>query len=265
MTHATDGLLQAYLDGEIDSKAAAELSDHLGGCAACAMELDALRSIGADVHGALGLLAAPAPPLLRARAAIAAERQAARRGGLRRLGARGLAKAAMLFLALAGAGAAAIPGSPVRRALETTIARVAELFRGADAPPAVAPVTPAAEAPDARFASGAAVLPADGRVRILLHVPTAELEVVVRLVDTPRAEIDAATEEGGVRFRTGAGRIEVSGLSAGVVTIDIPRGVQNATVEVAGRVHTYKRGDVLHLSGPAGQDSGQQVSFRIGT
>jgi hypothetical protein len=45
-----------------------------------------------------------------------------------RMGGWGLAKAAMLMLVLAGAGAAAIPD--VRRALETTFSRVVAMFGG---------------------------------------------------------------------------------------------------------------------------------------
>lgn len=265
MTHATDGLLQAYLDGEIDREAAAELSDHLAGCAVCAAELESLRHVSQQAHAAIGLLTAP-PPVLRARAAIAAERRIERSGlaRVRRMGARGFAKAAMLLLALAGAGAAAIPGSPVRRALESTIARVAELFR--DEPQvAEVPAVPAPEAPPALVTNGAGVLPSNGRVRVMLHAPSQETEVVVRLVETPRAHVEAATAEGGVRFRTGAGRIEVANLTPGTITIDIPRGVQNATVEIDGRVYAYKQGNMLQLSGPAGDERGEQVRFRPGT
>jgi hypothetical protein len=265
MIHATDGLLQEFLDGEIDGSAAAELSDHLDGCAACVGRLEAIRQTAAVAHGAFELLVVPPAPMLRARAALAAEHRRPARG-LRAAGARGLAKAAMLLLALAGAGAAAIPGSPVRRALETTLARVAELFRGADEPPvAGAPASPAADGAPVLISTGAAVLPSDGRVRVVLHSPVAGTEIVVRLADSPRAEVDARTEAGGVRFRTGAGRIEVSNLSAGVVTLDIPRSVRNATIEIDGRTHVYKQGDVLQLSGPAGTGSGREVSFRVGT
>lgn len=263
MTHATEGLLQAYLDGEIDGTAEAELRDHLGRCTACAAELESLRRVGLHTHEALGLLVAPPAPMLRARAAVSAERRVTPRGA-RRLGASSLAKAAMLLLALAGAGAAAIPDSPVRRALESTIARVAELFRAEETPVAV-PAEPGVEAPAPLAMSGASVTPSNGRVRIVLHTPAEGTEVIVRLSDTGRADVETATAAAGVRFRTGAGRLEVTNLSAGTVTIDIPRAVQNATVEIDGSVYAYKRGSMLQLSGPAGEESGPQVSFRIGT
>jgi hypothetical protein len=285
MTHATDGLLQAFLDGEIDSPAQAELRDHLDQCAACAAEADALEDMSATVHDALGLLATEDAPMMRAQAALAA----ARRGGaavqpatadtpavpagatgrlsrMTRLGARSFARAAMLLLALAGAGAAAIPGSPVRRALETTFARVAQFFGASSAPVATdAPVVVPGDAPEVVIGSRMGVLPADGRVRIVLHPPTGEVSITVRLVDGPRAQVETAMDGEGVRFRTGAGRIEVAGLAGGGVVVDIPRTAESATIEIDGLVHVYKRGELLQLSGPAGSGVGEQVRFRLGT
>jgi anti-sigma factor RsiW len=267
MTHATDGLLQEYLDGEIDSTAAAELRDHLARCAVCASELSELERVGSSVHDALALLEA-APPMVRAQASISAARSGrtverpARHAGT---GRRSFAKAAMLLLALAGAGAAAIPESPVRRALETTLARVAQLFGTAEAPATDVPAT-VAPAADAPLAGGMGVLPADGRIRVVLQAPAGEVNVHVQLVNTPRAHIATATEgDEGVRFRTAPGRLEVTGLTTGNVVIRIPRSAQHATVEVGGQVYVYKQGGALHLSGPAGTDRGEQVDFRIGT
>jgi hypothetical protein len=87
----------------------------------------------------------------------------------------------------------------------------------------------------------------------------------VQLVNTARAHIATATEGEGVLFRTAPGRLEVAGLTSGNVVISIPRSAQHATVEVGGRVHVYKQGGALHLSGPAGTERGEQVEFRIGT
>jgi anti-sigma factor RsiW len=269
MTHATEGLLQAYLDEEISSSAAAELRDHLAGCAACERELLTLRAADERVRASLALLAADEPPVLRARAAIAAHRRspARPRRSLARFGTGSLAKAAMLLLALAGAGAAAIPGSPIRRALETTFARVAQLFNGA-APPApdtALPLEPAADPAiiDA-VSSRMGVMPADGRVRVLLHAPAGPVHVHVRISDDPMAHVEAVTGDA-VRFRTGSGRIEVAGLTSGTVTIEIPRNAHGATVEVDGLVYVYKQGEILRSSGPGGRGQGDQVRFQLGT
>jgi hypothetical protein len=274
MTHATEGLLVAYVDGEIDGAAAAELNGHLAACDQCARELQVMRRLSVRTHEALALLDAPVP-LLRARAAVGAERPqhsrseaprtAAAGRSLTRLGGRGLARAAMLLLALAGAAAAAVPGSPVRRALETTIARVTQLFNGESVAPVAPAVVPVAEpaAPVYTERSSMAILPAAGRVRIVLHAPSGPLEVTVRLVPAPRAVVETASDDAAVRMRSAAGRIEVMGLGAGEVRIDVPASVPNATVEIGGMVYVYKTGDVLQLSGPAGTERAGEVRFRV--
>jgi hypothetical protein len=270
MTHATDGTLLAYVDGEIDGSAAAELGDHLAACAECARELQTLRRLSATTHEALSLVSAPAP-MLRAQAAIAAERARLERRSpasyISRLGARGLARAAMLLLALAGAAAAAVPGSPVRRALETTIARVSQLLNGEAVAPAPLPVPAPAPADVPVFSERAsmAILPAGGRVRVLLHAPAGPVDVTVRLVSSQRAVVETNTPDADVRLRSAAGRVEVIGLGTGTVTIEVPAAVAGATIEVGGLVYVYKEGRALQLTGPAGNDRGDEVRFRIGS
>lgn len=263
MTHATEGQLLAWVDGEIDDSAAAELSDHLAVCAACAGELSELRRLSASAHAALGLLDA-SPPMLRARASIAA----ARGGRGRRLswaGLSGFARAAMLVLALAGVAAAVVPGSPVRIALEATFARVAEVVQGTpDAEPVPVPAPPTA-APAPSETMGMAILPAAGRVRVVLHAPAGIVDVHVRLVEERRARVETATAQPDVRLRSAAGRIEVIGLTTGEVRIDIPRQVPLATVEIGGVIHVFKEGGRLQLAGPAGSDGGTAVRFRTGS
>lgn len=260
MSHAAEGSLQAYIDGEVDAAAEAGLRRHLGGCAACSAELAVMRSRSERAHAALSLLDRPAP-MLRAQARLAGAGTAGR-GSSRfvRLGAAGFAKAAMLMLALAGAGAAAIPGSPVRRALESTITRVAQFFNGAT--PA-APVEEMPVAAPSTETSVASIIPADGRVRIVLHEPAGAVDVTVRLIDGPRAQVAATMADGAVRFTAGTGRLEAFGLVTGAVTVDIPRAARGATVEVGDRVRVYKEGGILHLEGPEGGDQGSEVRFRI--
>lgn len=261
MTHATEGLLLAYMDGEIDDSAAAEISDHLAACVACAGELDELRRLSSSAHAALGMLDATAP-ILRARVAISAAGRGGRGRRLSWAGFSGFARAAMLLLALAGVAAAVVPGSPVRIALEATISRVATVLQNEPEPEPV-PAPPLA-APVPTESMGMAILPADGRVRVLLHAPAGAVEVHVRLVDGPRARVETTTAQPDVRLRSASGRIEVIGLTAGDVLIDIPRQVAQATVEVGGVLHVFKEGQRLQLAGPAGTDSGETVHFRTG-
>lgn len=262
MVHAAEGTLQAYLDGEIDSAAERALSDHVAVCAVCAAELETLRRADAVVEQSLALLDGPVP-VLRARAALARQRHG---GGRRmaRLGAWGLAKAAMLLLVLAGAGVAAIPD--VRRALESTFSRVVAMFSGsqledqavtgpAEPEPAEPVVAPAIERGESFVA------PADGRVQIVLEAPAGTVEVIARLVDGAQAHVETMTS-GTVALRSGTGRLALRGLGAGTVTIGIPRDVANATIEVDGVVRVYKEGGTLR--GPDAGARGSEVRFIVG-
>lgn len=265
MVHTAEGTLQAYLDGEIADAAGRALSDHVAGCAACAAELESLRRMNSRVGEALALLDSPsAAPVLRARSAIAREgRNGTRR--IARIGAWGLAKAAMLTLVLAAAGAAAIPD--VRRALETTFSRVVAMFSSeqertavpAEPAPADPPVVTPGAVPGASF-----VTPASGRVEIVLEAPTGTIEVVVELVAGAQAQVRTATDEP-VRRRVGNGRLELIGLGTGVVTIGIPRDVRTATVEVDGVVRVYKEGDLLRGAGSEAAARGSEVRFIVGS
>lgn len=271
MSHVGEGSLQAYLDGEIDGPAAAGVRDHVATCAFCAAELTALRQAGEATHAALALLDMPAP-MLRARAAIAAESRQQpghapaphRRRSALRLGSWGLAKAAMLLLALAGASAAAIPD--VRRAFESTLARVAELFGAGqeDATIPAPPPPPVVEEPGApeREVRQAFVQPAAGRLRIVLAPTAGPVEVHVRLIEASRADVQTATA-GQVRFVSSTGRLEVAGMREGVVTIGIPHTVAGAVVEI-GSARVVKEGRDLVLTGPGLSERGSEVRFVTG-
>ena len=260
MVHAAEGTLQAYLDGEIDSAAEHAQREHVAVCDVCAGELKTLRDAGGFVQESLALMDAPAP-MLRAQAAIARERRGGRR--MARIGAWGLAKAAMLMLVLAGAGAAAIPD--VRRALETTFSRVAAMFGAAQERTATVPAeletgerAPANLVPGESF-----VAPADGRVRIQLDAPASgSLEVLVQLIDGEQAHIVTATSAAGSR-RVGTGELELRDLGAGTITIGIPRGVGEATVVVDGAVRVYKEDGSLR--GSEGAARGSEVRFIVGS
>jgi hypothetical protein len=256
MVHAAEGTLQAYLDGEIHGAAERALCDHVASCAVCTAELETLRSAGGLVHQSLDLLDRPAP-ILQARAAVARER---RGRGVARLGAWSLAKAAMLLLVLAGAGAAAIPD--MRRALETTFSRVVALFGGQERTAAVPAQPEPLGEPEAVVPGESFVAPADGRVEIVLQEPAGEVEVIVRLIDEPQAHIETATT-GTVARRVGTGRLELSGLGAGTVTIGIPRSTRAARVEVDGVVRVYKADGSLH--GSDGAARGSEVRFIAGS
>jgi hypothetical protein len=267
MVHAAEGTLQAYLDGEVDSAAERALREHVAACASCAAELETLRQAAGVVQQSLAMIDTPVP-VLRAQAAVAREQ---RRGAIplgrtrrmARIGAWGLAKAAMLLLVLAGAGAAAIPD--VRRAIETTFSRVVAMFAGSPEQTATVPALPETVDPAAPVIvpGESFVAPADGRLEILLHSPQdGQLEVVVQLVDEAQAHVRTETTATASR-RVGSGSLELRDLGAGTITISIPRNARDATVEVDGVVHVYKEDGTLR--GPDAAARGSEVRFIVGS
>jgi hypothetical protein len=238
MNHATEGQLQASLDGEARSEDLAGVREHLRLCGQCAAELAALRSLNEEAANALALLDVPAPAV---QPALARVRQARAAGSGRFASSRrALARAAMLVLAAAGVASAAIPGSPVRRWLATAVERMAGVLAPAERPAAEAPVP----VPVTGSQAGASAAPAQGRVRVLLMDPGEGALVRVLLTDGPRAVV-RADESSGARFSSGAGRVEARGVERGEVVVELPRGALTATVEIDGVVVVSREGDSL--------------------
>jgi hypothetical protein len=238
MNHATEGMLQAYLDGEADGEARREIADHLGACAACAAELETLRAAGVLVGSVLANLdrrVAVQPALDAVRQQSVA--QPARQQTVRRWRA-GFGRAALFILASASIVSATVPGSPVRQWLSSAWDRVATFF-AAERQPQLAEEPLPAMVDEA----GAWVAPYQGRVRVVLTGALPEATIRIQLVDRSRAGVLA--EEAGARFSTASGRIEAAELGAGEVLVELPAGAQSAVVEVNGRIVASKDGDAL--------------------
>lgn len=258
-SHLDEGMLLAYVDGELPAAERAETERHLDACEACRAELGALSSASRALADALGLLdhrvPQTAPPR---RAPRAAPRPTARAGG----GWGALPRAAVLVLGFAAAASATIPGSPVRGWLERVLgdAPAIETAARTAAPPAEEVATLAA--PEAGPEAGVSVEPVDGRVAVVLRDASPELQVRATLVDGPRAGVYASGAAAAARFDTGAGRIEVVGAGAGELRIELPRAAAEASVTVNGRPYLSKRGGELHLSMPGGDTSAAEITFR---
>ena len=256
MSHAAEGSLQAFIDGELHGAAATALREHLAVCHACASELATLRAFSERAHVALALGDVHPHPE-RARALIAS-RPAARIRLRRRFaaaGSFGLAKAAMLLIALAGAGAAVIPGSPLRDALQSAFARA---FGPSDtAEPEPVPARPAtATRPIQSFG----VVPAAGRVRIIVRAPEGAVLIRVRETDDELARIES--EQGTpISLRTASGRAELRNVANSTVTISIPRGVAQATIEIDDAVYVRKQNGTLQLVQP--REGSSRVRIQI--
>lgn len=257
MTHLGEGTLQEWLDGELAPGPRAEADAHLAACRACAGELAELRSLNARASALVGMVDA-APPMLAAQARIARHR---RESGALAHARRALPRAAVLVLGVAGAAAAAVvPGSPVREWVERVTVEARE-----PAPALPAPVAaPEVQAPPPVAPKAVSILPADGKVQVVVTGSSPELRVRARLSDEPQAQVTATGAAVSARFRTAPGRIEVVGAGPGEVVVDLPRGADAAFVEVNGRVVAAREGSGLRSLAPRVAGSADEPVFRAG-
>lgn len=260
MTHAAEGLLQAYLDGEVTGEAEAELRAHLAACPRCDGELGELRAASALFSSSARLLgdAEPATPADQAFWRVRA--QVSRR---RLPGAGLLARAAGLVLLVSGGVMALVPESPLRRLAEGLFGEdrpAAAPIAEPPSPPAPVVTAPAIE--PAEGMPGVILVPADGRVQLRVWSIAAGATVRVDLVDGVRVSVQTEGEADGVRFRSGSGRIEVMNLGTAHVSIQIPRSLPYASLEVDGRQWLFKNGDQLRLTGPIVEQSENTLVFR---
>lgn len=232
MSHYTEGVLQAYLDGEVAGESRAAVAAHVAGCAACAGRLRELGDLADAFRNAIALTdVAPLPS-----AALNELRVRARATRSNWFAAAGLARAASMVLGLTLVAAAAVPGSPLNGWLRQVLAREDEPLPVAPAPPEAAPPQ----------LGGIYFAPADGRIRIGLRSLAPNATVEVSLVDSDRALVEAADIK---NFRTSPGRADVVGAS-GAVRIFIPRVARDAAIEVDGELYVTRVGDEFKLVNP---------------
>jgi hypothetical protein len=248
MLHVAEHELLAFIDGELKDDRCSQVDGHLEGCAGCTRDLEALRSASRSLS--LALQQTDVIPDYDIEAVLARKRSR----GKRHLALRALAKAAVLLFAVGAAGAAAIPGSPVRawigEAWDETKSIIGLAPEGAE---------PALDQPALPDVSRVAVAPADGNVRI--DIRNASPEAMVRVVVVEGT--DAAVTAEGARFRTGSGWIEVLNAGPGEIRIELPRGARSATVAIDGTEAVLKRGAGLRLVAPAADSSASELLFRV--
>lgn len=231
MTHATEGVLQAYLDDELSPQERADLAAHVAQCASCARELEALDAASQDLTALLRSIDVTVS-VEEARQAFERARWLERSRRARRV----LGRAAVLTLFVAGAAAAAVPGSPLRR-------WVSDLLGGAATSRVSAPAATPAPAPAAPAA--VSIRPLDGRVSVVVRDAAPGTRVHVELLDSDLASVEGRGAAVG-KFETSPGRIEVSAPQAGDVIVALPHDA-NATVALNGRVVLRKEGQTLRV------------------
>jgi hypothetical protein len=258
MIHVDEGTLQAWMDGELSGVARAETEAHVASCPACAATAHTLRVLSARAHEALMLLgdAPEATPVL-----AAGIRHGARSGRLRvRAIPAGLLRAAAVVLIFGGVVAAAIPGSPLRRWIESSLRDETPAVPTVDttSPPPVVEAPPRIEPVQE---TGASIQPADGILLIRLQDVGPDTEVMVRVVDENVAWARWSASNIEVRQRSGAGRLEISNVGPGLMTILVPRSARSAIVEVDGSVWWTLENGRIRILGPQPERSGDEVVF----
>jgi anti-sigma factor RsiW len=241
MTHVEEGVLQAYLDAEVTAGARADIDRHLHSCSTCAAELERMRNASHLFHNVLQDSDVVAP-VLAAQARFATSRRSALRPMAVPQPRRAWARAAMFVVGLGAVASAAVPGSPVRAWISDALTRAGLLNEPQSAAAPVLPEEAPAVQRDATAESTALSIEAvDGRIRVILRNVSPETVVTVRPVDSDRAVVEATGAAAKARFRTGAGLLEVDGVTGGTVIVEIPRSATDAVVEQDGKT-IYRTG-----------------------
>ena len=258
VTHPDEGVLQGYLDGELDSPSRDETCLHLEGCQRCSESLAELRELSDATSGALSPLAIATPELRAAELRTAHE--AHRRARMRLLGIPfpsqpWLRAAAVLVVAL-GVTAAALPGSPVRGWLGTGW----QLVSGTPSTDVeLTGTTGESLATPSATEAGVRVGAVDGEVLVVLRDLEPGTEFEVLLVDGGQVGVFAGP---GSVFSSRSGVVEVRSPTE-EVRIELPRGLARATVEVNGAVYLRKIDGRLELIGAAEDSTASTVRFRV--
>ncbi|MEQ9398041.1 MAG: hypothetical protein RJQ04_02625 [Longimicrobiales bacterium] len=269
MNHISEEGLLALRDG--DDLAAAD-AGHLEGCVECQARYDDVEARARTVSAALEVLdeswdmdAARASVRSRV-AAVTAARAADPASSVRPLAVPGgasstvwrapLARAAVIVLLLGGT-ASALPGSPVRDWLSTLLGGglVVEEIPGAGVEGASAP----SAAPAAADAQGTGIrLAAEAPLRISILGLGPDQDVIVRWITVDEVAVLAPA---GSRFTSSDGRVEAV-VSGGPVTVELPRTMTPATLEVGGRIYLRRSADGLEVQGPTVDRSDDRIFFR---
>ncbi len=212
--HPSDATLLALIHGELAEGTRAETEEHVASCDICAAQLAELRDGDAIVAGLLATLDHPLPrrlpPVL------------TRAPRLSRI-----AIAASIALLVAGAAAAAVPGTPVHRWVQEHLTASAhrEISR---------PATPVASSSTDQVASGVEVVAAGG-LTVSFREPEAAGTLIVATGDGSNVSLRAFS--GAVAYQVGAGRIGVDNQrGAGRYQLEVPQTLERLTVLVGSQV-----------------------------
>lgn len=262
MDHQTDGELQAYLDAELSSEEMELMAGHLKVCTDCRVRLGELRMAAEHfqqvVHEFDTLLGAQSPTI-----PIQPRAVPARVARSNALGRRALSRAAVFLLLAAGAAAAVVPGSPLRELIGRLVSQRAEPAF-VEAPARL--VDQAEPEPPAGIPS-VTIDPVDGVVHVRVRRFASGSMVRVRLVPGPDARVTLVSGHHDTRFSVGPGSLLVDGMGSATtaeILVELPRGLNSATVDVDGRRSLVASPDGLRRSGDQGGTPEDEVVLRVG-
>jgi len=209
--HLSDATLLALIHGELDDRAARA---HLAGCAECATRSAALARADAETGALLSLLDHPMPSR-----PMPVPRHAGPRWARPAI-------AASLALLLAGAAAAAVPGTAVHRWIVSQFGAAPEIA------PALVPTAPAPAPVSAQ--AGGVELPGSEALTVTFAVAEPAGRLTVSVGSQAGAVLHAYG--GDVAYQVRKGRIAVDNRQpAGRYTLEVPADLARLTVVVAGR------------------------------
>jgi hypothetical protein len=213
--HPSEATLLALIHGELNDDAAAAVREHLSGCGACAGSEAALRESDQEIAILLRSLDHRAPVL---RPPAPALRPRFRHTAL----------AASLALLLAGAAAAAVPGTSLNRWIRSRLDGAPPT-----APRAAPPLPAPAPASQAQAAAGVEI-PTPRTLVVSFAAPEPGGMLTVSTGD--RADAALRAYGGDVAYRVGDGRIAVDNRRpAGRYTLEVPVTLGHLEVLVGAR------------------------------
>ncbi len=258
--HPDPGLIQSFLDGELEEGEERDVHFHLEGCADCRARAEVLTRAADTVGRGLALL--DTDPELGAARDRLRFRRAGRPGKDTLLPwhrRSSLPRAASIALLLTGAAATALPGSPVRSWLgdrwDALVGSPTATGPASEVPGTAVDVV---EAYPLGGPETGITLPA-GEAGVELWIRDLPPEATIRVVWVEEGQAGIFAGEG-TRYRRQDSRLEAQ-APPGSVRVELPRSLVGAVVGVDGAVLLRLTAEGVELTRPARRSSDTEILF----
>ncbi len=261
MEHRTEGELQSWLDAELEGSEALEVAEHLMVCTDCRARLGDLRLAGERLRMALAELEIGSVESRAAVTTASPRRLREASGRLHRTGRRSLMRAAALLLVAAGAAAAVVPGSPLRQLIDRFAAA------GVEPPVVEMPVSGSELDTELPGIASITVAPAGGHMELVVRGFPATSTLTVRYGAGSEVSARLLSGESGARFSAGPGSLYVigsGGSDPARIVIELPRGLESATLDVDGKREVTASRDGIRRAGESDGIPHEEVVLRVG-